>query len=363
MGIKKGLLSFIKKKYPTVIKSAFINEFEGQTIAIDIFSFLYRYIHTLGKDDNKWLATMFRHFYVFKKYKINVLPIFDGKPPVEKNDERNYRKEKKDSEDKKIKTLIDDFQIYLDTGKISELLESTNNFLLRQKQHVSLFKSKIFKNVTTPKIDIHAIENYIDTVKNRANYLSKQDIQLVKELFDIVQIPWIQADDEAETLACYLMNEGLVDNIISLDSDCIAYGINRFIMDINQRGNCVVFDVEEFVKQTGLTKDQITDLCIICQCDYNSIGNGIEGIGPVRAVNLLKTYNDIETILQNGYKEDRLNYERCREIFRSKYPDIHSAVKSINYYKTIDLEQVSSFANMKSIHLNMHDFELYYLKG
>lgn len=363
MGIKKGLLSFIKKKYPSVIKEGFISNFEGQTIAIDIFSFLYRYIHTIGKDDNKWIASMFRHFYLFKKHKINILPIFDGKPPVEKNDERNFRKEKKETEDKKLKSLVEDFQNYLDTGAITELLDSTNNFLLRQKQQVSLFKSKIFKNNSAPKIDITAIENYIDTIKNRSNYLSKQDIQLVKELFDVTQIPYIQADDEAETLACYLLKEGLIDNLISLDSDCIAYGINNFIMDINQRGNCIIFDVVEFEKQTGLTKDQITDLCIICQCDYNSVGNGIEGVGPARALNLLKSFTDIETILQQGYKDDRLNFERCREIFRSKYPQINAFLKSVNFDKTIIIDDVFSFISAKNINLNMHDFELYFIKS
>ena len=363
MGIKKGLLSYIKKKYPTVIKSAFINEYEGQTIAIDIFSFLYRYIHTMGKDDNKWLSSMFRHFYVFKKYNINVVPIFDGKPPVEKNDERNFRKEKKEMEDKKIKTLIEDFNTYIKSGKVSELLDSTNNFLQKQKQQASLFKSKIFKNSSSPKIDIHAMENYIDSIKNRSNYLSKQDIQLVKELFDVAKIPYIQAVDEAETLACYLLKEGLVSNVISLDSDCIAYGISKFIIDINQRGNCIIMDVDELEKQTGLTKDQITDLCIICQCDYNSVGNGIEGVGPARAVNLLKTHNDIETILKQGYKEDRLNFERCREIFRSRYPDIHEKIKSLNFDQEISLEEVSSFGSLKNVHLNMNDFELYFIKS
>jgi 5'-3' exonuclease len=363
MGIKKGLLSFIKKKYPTIIKNAFINEFENQTIAIDIFSFLYRYIHTFGKDDNKWISSMFKHFLIFKKYNIKILPIFDGKPPVEKNDERQFRKEKKEQEDKKVKSLKEDYQHYLDTGEVSELLDHTNSYLTRQKQQVSLFKSKLFKNNNKPKIDNFEIENYLDTLKHRSNFLSKSDIQLIKELFDVVRIPYIQAEDEAETLACYLLNEGLVDNVISLDSDCIAYGIGKFIIDINQRGNCIVFDVDELVKQTGLTKDQITDLCIICQCDYNSCGNGIEGVGPARALNLLKTHVDIEGILQTGYKHDNLNYQRCREIFRSKYPNMHDPIKTIDFDKKINIDEVESFIKLKNIYINMNDFKFTYLNN
>jgi 5'-3' exonuclease len=360
MGIKKGLLSFIKKKYPTVIKQGFISDYEGKTIALDIFSFLYRYIHTFGKEDNKWIVSVFKHFSVFRKYNINIIPIFDGKPPVEKNEERNFRKEKKEQEDQRLVKLSTDFNVFLETGQVSELLDHVNGFLTRKKQQASLFRSRM-KN-DSKRIDVYELKNYIESQKNKCNYLSKNDISLIKELLATVRVPCVQAVDEAETLACYLLNKGLCDTLISLDSDCIAYGINNFIIDINQRGNCTIFDVSEFCNQTGLTKEQVTDLCIICQCDYNSHGNGIEGVGPVRAINLLKQHKNIEGILQAGYKEDNLNHERCREIFNSAYQEQEDEILKLDFYGKIDKEEFSKFIWEKDIHINMTEFEETWLK-
>ena len=358
MGIKKGFLSFVKRKYPMILKEGFISDLEGKKIVIDIFSFLYRYIHALGKDNNKWMSAVFKHFMIFKKYNIDVIPVFDGKPPPEKYEERIYRKEKKEQEDNKLTQLVEDFNKYLETKEVTENLDHVNSMLLKKKQQVSMFKSKLFKNNNRPKIDTYEIENYINTCKNRCNYLSKTDIILIKELFDKFKIPYLQAEDEAETLACFMYKNGLCDSIISLDSDCIAYGVDNFIMDINQRGHYIMFDVNELCKVTELTKTQVTDLCIMCQCDYNSVGNGFDGVGPAKAITLLKLYNNIEGIIQQGYKEDKLNFERCREIFSSEYPAYINIVKSLNHTGKVDLEDIEKFIIEKDIPINMRDVQV-----
>lgn len=358
MGIKKGFMSYIKKKYPSIIKEGFITDFTGKKIVIDIFSFLYRYIHSFGKDDNKWIGAMFKHFLVFKKYNIDIIPVFDGKPPPEKYEERVYRKEKKEQEDNKLNQLIEDFSKYLETKEVTENLDHVNNMLLKKKQQISMFKSKLFKNNNRPKIDTYEIENYINTCKNRCNYLSKSDIQLVKELFTHLKIPYIQAVDEAETLACFLLKNNLCDSVISLDSDCIAYGVDNFLIDINQRGQYTQFDVNELCRNTGLTKSQVTDLCIICQCDYNSVGNGFEGVGPAKAINLLKQYQNIEGIIVQGYKEDQLNFQRCRDIFSSEYPDYVDIVNGLVFSNEVNLDEIKNFLEEKDIPINMRDIQM-----
>jgi len=230
--------------------------------------------------------------------------------------------------------------------------------LLKKKQQISMFKSKLFKNNNRPKIDTYEIENYINTCKNRCNYLSKSDIQLVKELFTHLKIPYIQAVDEAETLACFLLKNNLCDSVISLDSDCIAYGVDNFLIDINQRGQYSQFDVNELCRNTGLTKSQVTDLCIICQCDYNSVGNGFEGVGPAKAINLLKQYQNIEGIIVQGYKEDQLNFQRCRDIFSSEYPDYVDIVNGLVFSNEVNLDEIKNFLEEKDIPINMRDIQM-----
>lgn len=46
----------------------------------------------------------------------------------------------------------------------------------------------------------------------------------------------------------------------------------------------------------GFTREQFVDLCILLGCDYC---DSIRGIGPTRAVAMIKEHKDIETILAN----------------------------------------------------------------
>lgn len=216
-------------------------------------------------------------------------------------------------------------------------------------------KNKLFNKKTSMKIDEVEIQDYIDNSKKKTGFLVKRDIDIVKDLFTCLGIPFIQADEEAETLGCYLQNKGICDCLISLDSDCVAYGVDYFIIDMSQNGACTLFDVNELSNLLKLSKTQIRDLCIMCQCDYNSNGGGIEGVGPTKAIRLLILYKDIETILKNGYKEDQLNYERCREIFQSKYPEQDILFQNMKWSKQIDIEKFEEFIKTNNIPMNMGD--------
>lgn len=354
MGIKKGFLSFIKKRYPTVFQNVHISEFKGKKLVIDIFSFFYRYIHTFGKDDNRWVASMFKHFLTFKKYGVTVIPIFDGKPPSEKTEEQKQRRERKEQSESKICHLEADLEEYISEGKVTELLEDVNSQLLNKKMNRVLMKNKLFKQKSS-KIDITEIRNYIENSRRKSGFLIKKDIDLIKGLFDIFGISYIQAEQEAETLGCYLQNSGVCDCVISLDSDCIAYGIDYFIIEMNQSGSCTMFDVNELCQLMDMTKEQVRDLCIICQCDYNSNGGGIEGVGPTKAIKLLSMHKTIEGILENGYKDLDLNYVRCREIFNTKYPTEEEVFKNITWKKDIDIEIVEKYLLDNNIPIYISD--------
>jgi flap endonuclease-1 len=83
---------------------------------------------------------------------------------------------------------------------------------------------------------------------------------------------------------------------------------------------------DKILEETEMTKETFTDLCIMCECDYNS---NIYLIGPEKSYTLLKAYNNIENVLEHlktlknkdgtaKYKDDMflpLKYKRCREMF------------------------------------------------
>lgn len=72
----------------------------------------------------------------------------------------------------------------------------------------------------------------------------------------------------------------------------------------------------------GFDYDQFVDLCILLGCDYCDT---IRGIGPVRAVELVAKYKNIETIIKNIDTKkypvpENFNYQRARELFKT--PDV-----------------------------------------
>jgi flap endonuclease-1 len=65
--------------------------------------------------------------------------------------------------------------------------------------------------------------------------------------------------------------------------------------------------------------EQFIDLCILLGCDYC---DSIKGIGPTKAVQLIKQHKTIEAVLDNLDKKrhpvpDDWPFERARELFKN----------------------------------------------
>ena len=55
------------------------------------------------------------------------------------------------------------------------------------------------------------------------------------------------------------------------------------------------------LQELGLSNDEFIDLCILCGCDY---AERIPGIGPKKALNLIKEHKNIEAIIQHLNDEE-----------------------------------------------------------
>lgn len=119
------------------------------------------------------------------------------------------------------------------------------------------------------------------------------------------------APGESERHACDLRSQGLVDYILTTDTDCLAMG-QSFINDIDSFNEVyTLVDYDSALLNLGLTSSQFTDLCIMCGCDYN---DNIPRVGVVKSYKLIKEHLDIETV---GTKMDIdcLNHQTCRQLF------------------------------------------------
>jgi len=144
-----------------------------------------------------------------------------------------------------------------------------------------------------------------------------------KKLLRLMGIPVIDAPSEAEAQCAQLCKEDQVYGISTEDMDSLTLGTPRLLRHLMapaaQKVPVLEFDHDMILSELGLTNDEFIDLCILCGCDYTS---KIQGIGPVRALQLIRKHKCIEKIVEDldpaKYKIPQdFPYNEARELFRS----------------------------------------------
>lgn len=114
---------------------------------------------------------------------------------------------------------------------------------------------------------------------------SRNDFEKIKQKFQRINVKCITELPDAEQTACIWNQQDKVYAVYSNDGDCIPFGARIWIKEI--KGNeCIIVRKETLLKNTGLTNEQLIDLCIMLGCDYNP---RIPGYGPEKnAYNYIK---------------------------------------------------------------------------
>lgn len=334
MGIK-GIHNIIKKYASDVYVEKHISEYAYKKVAIDISLYIFKYKAIFGE---KWISSFITLICCLRKYDLHFIFIFDGVAPEEKSIERNARKESREKMVNKINQLETDLQHYKETGEVSELISEIYNKTENDKPLRLLGKA-------SKKIDVNVIQNEIDKLKSYNIGITKKDIETVKEMFDIMEIPYVVADGEAECYASQLCLNGCVDMVLSEDTDVLVYGTPTFLTKINTSTGVVIeMKFEKLLECLELTHAQYVDLCILCGSDYN---NTIRGVGPETAYKLMKEYGSIENIPEK-YDTSVLNYERVRELFSKRKLGL-----KIPYCGSLDEEKMTKFLFENNIRIDM----------
>ena len=100
MGIKY-LNKYLKKECPEEIKQITFWEMRRKKIAIDASIYMYRFAQDDGLIDGMYQLVMLLLYY-------NIVPvfIFDGKPPTEKNELLNKRRDEKNKAEERYNILL-----------------------------------------------------------------------------------------------------------------------------------------------------------------------------------------------------------------------------------------------------------------
>lgn len=329
MGIK-GLKKFLNTKFSHLFHNVHLSEFRYKKISIDTSLYMCMYKAKYGEAG--WLRGFIKLVSCLRDNEIHCVFIYDTGAPPEKEETKKARRENRQKMDEKIYNLQEHITDYHVSGSVTDLLVQ---FQEKRKLH-SLLNSKI---------NIKAIENEVEKMKKQSFIVTKEDFETTKKVFDILDVPYIDAPLEGEQLCSDLCIQGKVHAVLSEDSDVLAYGTPIFLTKINTgTGTCVCIRYEELLKEMELTTEQFLDFCIMCGTDYNK---NIFKVGPVKAYNLIKEHGSIENI---PLDTTILNHVKVREFFRN----YEKSTIKVNYCGIPNFDKLKEFLISKNIGM---DFE------
>ena len=303
MGIK-DLTAFITLKAPEAIQKRSLSEIfsdnRQRKAAIDTSLYLYKFKYGSGEN---FLVRFFEQINRLAINKITPIYVFDGKPPSQKMNTIQNRKEKRDSYTQKITELteqldINSENIHNQNCENAEKLEETNKQL----------KSEIFK------------------LNRKSICITKENINQLKYFLDLLNIRYIHGNCEAD-LVCSKLNElNLVDMVISDDMDHLTSGSKILIRDFHVNNNLVTtYCLNTILNTLDISYEKWIEFCIMCGCDYLK---RIPKMGPNTSFKYIK---------DNSEKP----YEEIIEIIRKKKDIPDNYLEKFNEAKNIFLNQTS----------------------
>ncbi len=148
-----------------------------------------------------------------------------------------------------------------------------------------------------------------------------------KRLLDLMGVPWVQAPREGEAQAAHMAARGGVWAAASQDYDSLLFGSPRLVRNVTITGKRYyrkrpgyyrlepeLIVLEDLLSSLGVTREQLVDMAILMGTDYNE---GVRGIGPVRALKLIREHGSLERIIEEtGLRPDPdLDLEAIRKFF------------------------------------------------
>lgn len=124
--------------------------------------------------------------------------------------------------------------------------------------------------------------------------------QFIEELKKL-GVRYLVAPYEADAQLAYLERKGIIDGILSEDSDLLVFGAKCLLTKLDQYGDCVEINRKDFtacrdVSLVGWTDSEFRCMAILSGCDYLT---NINKMGLKTAYRLVRKYKTIERILRN----------------------------------------------------------------
>lgn len=310
MGVK--LSSIVSKKEVS------FEVLSHKRIAIDAMQSLYQFLSSIRQVDGtplmdskgnitSHLMGIWTRFSNLLKKNIKLVVVFDGKPPDLKGRERESRAERKS-------------------------------------------EARVKYREAAEKEDIDMMLRY----SKQSIFITDKMIEEARKLMQAMGIPIVQAPSEADAQMAYMNRHEDVWSCGTTDYDVLLHEAPRMItnLTLSQKrrygsGKIVsvhpeMIELKPTLKNLGLSQDQLIVLAILVGTDYNP--EGIKGIGPKKALKIVKDNNDFDKI----FKDLNADFD---------WKEIFDLFKSMNVSKSYDLKWKDiDVGAVKKILVDKHEF-------
>lgn len=273
-----------------------MDDLSNKTLAIDSHNILYQFFSTIRQSDGTPLkdssGNVTSHLNGLFHRTINMLQknikpvfVFDGQPPELKKKELERRASQKEKAQQKY-----------EEAKAEE--------------------------------DVEAMKKYA----SRTSKITPEMVEEAKELIRYMGLPVVDAPSEGEAQAAYMAKEGHAYATVSQDFDALMFKSPRVIRNLSISGKRKksgspayqqikpeIISLSDTLNSLGIDNEKLMILGILIGTDLNH--GGIKGIGPAKALKLIKKHGDD---YENLFKE--ANWE---EHFSVGWEEVFHTLKRI----------------------------------
>ena len=130
----------------------------------------------------------------------------------------------------------------------------------------------------------------------------KEDIL---KLLQLCGIPWVESPSEAEAQCAALEELGLVDGVVTEDSDIFVFGGKKVYKNFfNEQKYVEAYYARDVQKELALGKHQLVALAMLLGGDYT---DGVKGVGIVNGMEILQAFTIDDSVdgVRNGLMKFR----------------------------------------------------------
>ncbi|TKA75286.1 hypothetical protein B0A55_05076 [Friedmanniomyces simplex] len=123
--------------------------------------------------------------------------------------------------------------------------------------------------------------------------------ELIEEL-KLLDVPYVVAPYEADSQLAYLERQGVIDGVVSEDSDLLIFGTKCLLTKLDQHGECVMINRADFtacreISLVGWTDKEFRMMAMLSGCDYLP---GIGNMGLKTAYRLVRKHKVVDRVVR-----------------------------------------------------------------